>query len=86
MATKKCPNGHQYDSSIYGDNCPFCPSGHTHVNNDSESETKATMANGIGGATGATGATAPMNDDFGGGFAKRNCNWRRNVCCGSGGS
>ena len=27
MATKKCPNGHQYDSSIYGDNCPFCPSG-----------------------------------------------------------
>ena len=38
MATKKCPNGHQYDSSIYGDNCPFCPSGHTHVNNDSESE------------------------------------------------
>lgn len=67
MATKKCPNGHQYDSSIYGDNCPFCPSGHTHVNNDSESETKATMANGIGGATGATGAMAPMNDDFGGG-------------------
>lgn len=29
MATKKCPNGHQYDSSIYGDNCPFCPSGTT---------------------------------------------------------
>lgn len=26
MATKKCPNGHQYDPSIYGDNCPFCPS------------------------------------------------------------
>lgn len=24
MATKKCPNGHQYDTSIYGDNCPFC--------------------------------------------------------------
>lgn len=35
MATKKCPNGHQYDSTIYGDNCPFCPSsGHTRVNND----------------------------------------------------
>lgn len=35
MATKKCPNGHQYDSSIYGDNCPFCPSAssmHTVVN------------------------------------------------------
>lgn len=26
MATKKCANGHQYDSSIYGDKCPFCPS------------------------------------------------------------
>lgn len=36
MATKKCPNGHQYDSSIYGDNCPFCPGeGHTRVNNTS---------------------------------------------------
>ncbi len=33
MATKKCPNGHQYDSGIYGDNCPFCPeSSHTRVN------------------------------------------------------
>ena len=26
MATKVCKNGHHYDSSIYGDNCPFCPS------------------------------------------------------------
>lgn len=26
MATKTCPNGHHYDSSIYGDHCPFCPS------------------------------------------------------------
>lgn len=34
MATKKCPNGHQYDSAIYGDNCPFCPS-HTKVNPES---------------------------------------------------
>ncbi|WP_195629504.1 FHA domain-containing protein [Bacteroides finegoldii] len=32
MATKKCANGHQYDASIYGDNCPFCPSGSTKVN------------------------------------------------------
>ena len=31
MATKTCPNGHQYDSSIYGDNCPFCPSEKTRV-------------------------------------------------------
>ena len=33
MATKKCPNGHQYDQSIYGDKCPFCPSETTVVNN-----------------------------------------------------
>ena len=24
MAYKKCKNGHLYDSSIYGNNCPFC--------------------------------------------------------------
>lgn len=36
MATKTCKNGHQYDSSIYGDNCPFCPSegGETRVSNN----------------------------------------------------
>lgn len=36
MATKKCVNGHLYDSSIYGDKCPFCPSqtGSTKVNTD----------------------------------------------------
>lgn len=34
MATKTCPNGHQYDSNIYGDSCPFCPaSNHTQVIN-----------------------------------------------------
>jgi pSer/pThr/pTyr-binding forkhead associated (FHA) protein len=26
MATKQCANGHHYDATIYGDNCPFCPS------------------------------------------------------------
>lgn len=25
MATKTCKNGHAYDASIYGQNCPFCP-------------------------------------------------------------
>lgn len=24
MAIKKCPNGHQYNTNIYGDNCPIC--------------------------------------------------------------
>ncbi len=31
MAIQQCPNGHQYDSSIYGNNCPFCPSEATHL-------------------------------------------------------
>ncbi len=63
MATKKCPNGHQYDSSIYGDSCPFCPTsggGHTKVNNDYNDyggETRAT-----GGWGGDSGETIPMGD------------------------
>lgn len=37
MATKVCKNGHHYDSSIYGDNCPFCPSDSgTRVNDTGE--------------------------------------------------
>lgn len=27
MPKKICPNGHVYDSSIYGDECPCCPKG-----------------------------------------------------------
>lgn len=27
MPKKVCPNGHVYDSSIYGDECPLCPKG-----------------------------------------------------------
>ena len=29
MARKTCNKGHIYDSAIYGDNCPFCPSSGT---------------------------------------------------------
>jgi hypothetical protein len=65
MPTKKCPNGHQYDSSIYGDNCPFCPeSSHTRVNNDDS--TQSTRATGWDGG-GETDATAPYQEDIGGG-------------------
>ena len=37
MAKRTCVNGHQYESNIYGDNCPFCPSQEdkTHVNSTS---------------------------------------------------
>ena len=34
MAKKTCSKGHIYDSAIYGDNCPFCPSGTGTVVND----------------------------------------------------
>ena len=69
MATQKCPNGHQYDSNIYGDNCPFCPeSGHTRVNDDSNDFSGETRAVGEGwGSPAATMATAAFQDDFAGG-------------------
>ena len=67
MATKKCPNGHQYDSSIYGDNCPFCPeSSHTKVNNATGSFDGATRPTGDWVGV-ETGATALLQDEFGGG-------------------
>ena len=61
MATKKCPNGHQYDSSIYGDNCPFCPqSGHTQVNMPGiGAPTAKTEINNNFNGNGTPGATAP---------------------------
>ena len=69
MATKKCPNGHQYDSSIYGDNCPFCPqSNHTRVNpgSDVPGTQKTAVNNDFGGGSyGApTGATTPYFPDM----------------------
>lgn len=38
MATKTCPNGHKYDSNIYGDNCPFCPSEKTKLSSQTGNE------------------------------------------------
>lgn len=40
MATKTCINGHIYDSSVYGDNCPFCPSEQTINISGTDSGTK----------------------------------------------
>lgn len=56
MATKKCANGHQYDSSIYGDKCPFCPSP-----TSSAGKTKVTEGPAGGGTKviGDTGTTIP---------------------------
>lgn len=53
---RKCPNGHQYDGNIYGDNCPFCPSP-TQVSGDNAGgRTQVNPANDLGG-----GATIPAS-------------------------
>ena len=64
MPKKVCPNGHIYDSSIYGDECPLCPKG------DNETQYVSLAAN-IGGmppfnhepigSTGGTRVSAPSN-------------------------
>lgn len=66
-----CPNGHQYDSSIYGDKCPFCPDcNHTQVNFGAAGvgETQKTAVNndfgGGGYNVGATAPTAPYFPDM----------------------
>lgn len=41
MATKTCKNGHAYDASIYGQNCPFCPQ------EDGTEKTKVNGGNGF---------------------------------------
>lgn len=76
MAKRTCVNGHQYESNIYGDNCPFCPSqeGKTHVNSTSfnndddhtkvigeETDLKKTeLINDIGGTVPSAGGGATV--------------------------
>lgn len=71
MATKKCANGHIYDPNVYGDNCPFCPSGET-VNINEGGHTRVNNAQ-YNGSTDATRPTQPVNpeEDFGGGTVIR---------------
>jgi hypothetical protein len=49
MAKKQCSRGHIYDSAIYGDNCPFCPS---------QGNSGTVVA---GGATGGFGGETELN-------------------------
>ena len=69
MAKRTCSKGHIYDSAIYGDNCPFCPSGGTVVSNFGSGDTignfGGTEINQEGGrtqlgGTAANGPTIPM--------------------------
>lgn len=73
MATKKCENGHLYDSSIYGNNCPFCPSPTSSTKvNDGFNEGYGTKVVGgedtkptetVGGAAGGIGGTVIRHID-----------------------
>lgn len=70
MATKKCINGHIYDPNVYGDNCPFCPSGST-INFEGE-----TRVNGGDETVETIGGTRPTvsvtpEEDFGSGTVIR---------------
>jgi hypothetical protein len=69
MATKKCPNGHQYDSSIYGDNCPFCPSGEyvntSHAGGTMINDGKTAVINGGDNPTKPTVPVSPANEGGG---------------------
>lgn len=73
MATKKCANGHLYDPSIYGENCPFCPSQtkSTKVNTSYDGEGTVVLDNDTSGRTrpvgGDTQKTVPMFESDGGG-------------------
>jgi hypothetical protein len=68
MAKKQCSRGHIYDSAIYGDNCPFCPSqssgGTTGGNFGEKTELNSEGRTQVGGTQSAV-PTIPM--DSGGG-------------------
>jgi hypothetical protein len=59
MSRISCSKGHIYDSAIYGDNCPFCPSqgSGTAVNNNNF---------GGGGTVGNFGGGTEVNQEAGG--------------------
>lgn len=71
MPKKVCPNGHIYDSSIYGDECPLCPKG------DNETQYVAQGGNNEGMpqfgqepmvSVGGTRVSAPSNMEAQGGL------------------
>ena len=68
MATKTCKNGHAYDASIYGQNCPFCPqeggTEKTKVNsgNDFGEPTIPNKGSGQGNSTGFTKPTVKVDE------------------------
>ncbi|MGL5938511.1 MAG: FHA domain-containing protein [Phocaeicola sp.] len=63
MATKKCNNGHQYDSNIYGENCPFCPSAQTKQVSDANDLFKTRVSSETN-ASSWEAPTIPMSEHF----------------------
>ncbi len=66
MAKKTCSKGHIYDSGIYGDNCPFCPSSGTQVNDTNKTDGVESTAvssderTKVNGGTNNVNPTVPM--------------------------
>ena len=58
MPKKQCPNGHVYDPSIYGDQCPLCPPPGT-----SGAAANSTAVNGPATHLGNSAASAAPNAD-----------------------
>lgn len=57
MTLVKCPNGHYYDASRFGNNCPHCGmSAGENVNGD-----QTTVPLNVAGASAASTATEPLN-------------------------
>ncbi len=60
MPKKVCPNGHIYDSSIYGEECPLCPKSSDSANNNNYNYGSVSQAAG-------TQVTSPQSGNMYGG-------------------
>ncbi len=79
MPKKVCPNGHIYDSAIYGEECPLCPKGSASVdhgnhsmNFNQTSQSAGTQVTPPQGATSHGGGNANFHEDAAGATVMRN--------------
>ncbi len=79
MPKKVCPNGHIYDSAIYGEECPLCPKGAASMNqgnhamnfNQSSQSAGTQVTPPKGGGT-SPGGNNPNHEDAAGATVMRN--------------
>lgn len=64
---RTCPNGHEYDASIYGDKCPFCPPSGVHGAPAGATQAVGGMPPYNGGATQVIGGVPTGGPAFYGG-------------------